>query len=191
MLLIRKDSPHFDKIDEYAKSIYEDKNLHLVGENYYYSYSNETCILQEDIFTHQIRMSIGAQFLSDMDMAIIFNSQEFQKLVAKNKDKFTDYSYQDYLLHIVDINSKEYDKSLTYLVMSYIYNSNRPDASKIQFKRSDNIPIFTNEDKTIFSTIALYEFDVNIKVNANSVLLKGNKILYEYNPDVYAVTEFK
>lgn len=191
MLLIRKDSPHFDKIDEYAKSIYEDKNLHLVGENYYYSYSNETSILPKYTFAHEIRMSIGAQFLSEEDMENIFNSHEFQDLVAKGKDKFTDYSYQDYLLHIVDINSKEYDKSLTYLVMSYIYNSNRPDASKIQFKRSDNIPIFTNEDKTIFSTIALYEFDVNIKVNANSVLLKGNKILYEYNPDVYAVTEFK
>lgn len=170
MLIVRSDQKDFMKLYE-KENPYDDKKLVLTGEKYYFVYTHykDYNVLEACPGSYEHRISYGPRFFFDEDMEEIFKSKLFQDMIAEKTEKWKDYCDTDYIDFLMEFDVRDYDNRFTYMALAYIYVPDDTGSGAVYLKKSSDLPIFSNEEKTIFSTVANDEFSVNIRVNANYI----------------------
>lgn len=185
MILFRVNIENYDEVKEYIDSKkYTVSSLGLIGDMFYHCYSNKHYIIDSTDFEFERRVSVEAE-LSQNVKKRLFKLEEFRDYVMYTpkshggSDTFEKYTDKDFY-GFLDSFSDDFNDILTFAIMSFYYDEENPDKSEYYITRSNLKNVYTNEDKTIFSTNIISEFGVDIPLPSLLTRIKLSGVDYEF-----------
>lgn len=184
MILLKNDCKFFNELKEYAKSTYGQTLIGIVGKDNYTYFSNKTIIFEEYEPEFEKRIVIGPHKLTLTNKKDIFKTEDFKEAVGYCRilgDTFKKYTDNDFLEYLAFNPTKEYESKLTYATIIHVLDSDNIEKSEIYINKTDKVDLFTNEDQSVFSVVALSDYGVDIKVQSNNIVISDKGIAYEFN----------